>query len=243
MGPRTGTLTITDDDSSSPQSVTLSGVGTRLSLTPTLLNFGTTLVGVSTKAAPVTIKNTSNATIVINGVTASTDYTQSHAACPSNLGPQQSCTMTVKLTPSAPGVRYGTISISSNDGASPSIVEATGIGTYLSGSASKLNFGQEPIGISSRPQNFMLTNNGPNPLNITGVGIQGTLYQTIFDYTQKNNCGNTLASGASCTFSVTFNPTGTGSRAGTLVIQNSEAQTSPLVVNLSGTGTAGAQRH
>lgn len=44
-GPRSGTLTVTDSDPTSPQVVSLSGIGTNVSLTPSLLSFGTFQVG------------------------------------------------------------------------------------------------------------------------------------------------------------------------------------------------------
>jgi NedA-like, galactose-binding domain len=55
------------------------------------------------------------------------------------------------------------------------------------------------------------------------------------DYTQTNNC-TTIAAGGSCTVNVSFRPTASGTRTGTLTITSNGATT----VALSGTGGGGA---
>ena len=64
---------------------------------------------------------------------------------------------------------------------------------------------------------------------MTSVGITGP-------FSEGNNCGTSLAAGASCAVTVTFTPTAAGSASGTLSV-NSSAPGSPLTVALSGTGT------
>jgi murein DD-endopeptidase MepM/ murein hydrolase activator NlpD len=68
------------------------------------------------------------------------------------------------------------------------------------------------------------------PLSISGVITSG-------DYSQTNNCGTSLPPLASCTISVTFRPTGVGSRTGTLTLTDNGAG-SPHTVALSGVGAA-----
>jgi hypothetical protein len=75
-----------------------------------------------------------------------------------------------------------------------------------------------------------VTNTGSLAASVSGVTVSG-------DYSQTNNC-STIAVGASCTVNVSFRPTASGTRAGTLTI-NSNATNSPTTVALSGTG-AGA---
>jgi len=69
-------------------------------------------------------------------------------------------------------------------------------------------------------------------LSIAGVGITG---QNPGDFAQTNNCGTSVATGASCTFTVTFTPTASGNRSATLNITDN-AGGSPQQVNLAGTG-------
>jgi hypothetical protein len=54
------------------------------------------------------------------------------------------------------------------------------------------------------------------------------------DYSQTNNC-STLAVGASCTVTVTFRPTASGARAGSVAV-TSNANNSPTSISLTGNG-------
>jgi hypothetical protein len=77
-----------------------------------------------------------------------------------------------------------------------------------------------------------LVNSGNAGLAITSISISG-------DFTQSNNCGASLAAGASCAIQVTFTPTAAGSRSGTLTVNDNSA-TASQTVSLSGTGGAAA---
>ncbi len=76
-----------------------------------------------------------------------------------------------------------------------------------------------------------LTNTSSTAATVSSVGITG-------DFAQTNTCGGSIAAGASCTVSVTFRPTASGTRTGSLTIASS-ASNSPTTVALTGTG-AGA---
>jgi hypothetical protein len=65
---------------------------------------------------------------------------------------------------------------------------------------------------------------------MTSVGVTGP-------FSEGNNCGTSLAAGASCTVSVSFAPTAAGAATGTLSV-NSSAPGSPLTVALSGSGVS-----
>jgi len=102
-------------------------------------------------------------------------------------------------------------------------------------SLSSLTFGVQTIGTSSVTQPLMLTNNGPGPSTITDIAFSGNFGG---DFTETDNCGalpTTLTAGASCTVNVAFAPTGTGTRAATLVFVEYGSQTFQ-VVTLTGTG-------
>ena len=71
---------------------------------------------------------------------------------------------------------------------------------------------------------------GQRAVSMTSVGVTGP-------FAEGNNCGTSLAAGASCTVSVSFAPTAAGAATGTLSV-NSSAPGSPLTVALSGTGVS-----
>jgi len=96
-------------------------------------------------------------------------------------------------------------------------------------SASSLTFSSQAISTTSAAQTVTITNGGNTDLSITSVAATG-------DFGQTNTCGSSLAAGADCTVSITFSPTSSGGRRGTVTVTDS-AGGSPQTVALSGTGT------
>ncbi|HSZ43556.1 MAG TPA: discoidin domain-containing protein [Trebonia sp.] len=98
----------------------------------------------------------------------------------------------------------------------------------LTASPTALTFGDTNTGSTSSAQAVTITNTGSSTQTISSISASGGFAQT-------NNCGSSLAAGASCTASVTFSPTGSGSASGTLTIDNS-GPTPTVTVSLSGFG-------
>ncbi len=97
----------------------------------------------------------------------------------------------------------------------------------LAASNTSLSFSNQTQGTTSTAQNVTLTNNlASTTLSITAIQITGP-------FTQTNNCGASLAAGASCTVNVSFAPTTAGSAQGTLTVTSSS---NTAVVSLTGTG-------
>jgi len=96
-----------------------------------------------------------------------------------------------------------------------------------------LAFGNQPLNTTSAPQPVTLTNTGSATLSITSISVGGA---NSTDFAQTNNCGPQLAAGANCIIDVTFTPTATGSRSGSLAVSDN-ASGSPQTVSLSGVGT------
>jgi hypothetical protein len=93
-----------------------------------------------------------------------------------------------------------------------------------------LTFGSETVGTQSTAQTVTLQNAGGSALAVSGIQASG-------DFTEANNCPGSLPPLASCTISVTFTPSATGARQGTLAVTDNAAN-GPQTVALSGTGTA-----
>jgi hypothetical protein len=102
-------------------------------------------------------------------------------------------------------------------------------GPVITVSPGSLAFGSRTVGSTSPAQTVTVSNTGTASATGLSVGISG-------DYARTTTCGSSLAAGASCTASVTFTPTATGVRSGTLSVTSS-APGSPHTVALSGTGT------
>ncbi len=91
-----------------------------------------------------------------------------------------------------------------------------------------LQFSSQMVGSSSQPQTVLMRNMGSSPLSISTLATTG-------DFAETDNCGSSVSAAGTCTFSVTFTPTVSGFRSGTITIQD-DAGGSPHMINLSGTG-------
>jgi phospholipase C len=236
-GTAIGALTFTDSDPTSPQVVSLSGVGTSVALSPNPLSFGTKTVGVSSAPKAATLTNSGTTALTISSVAVSGDYTES-GTCTNTLAAGASCTIDAKFAPSVTGTRYGSITVTDSDPASPQVLNLTGIGTDVSLSPPRLVYNNQVVGTTSPPQNATLTNLGNSPLNVSNISFLGDISQVItYDFSQTNTCPGTLNPGASCTISVSFTPVAVGKVSDSLSITDSEAD-SPQSVILTGSGVA-----
>ena len=156
----------------------------------------------------------------------------SDSTCLSSLADQATCTLNIIFTPSATGVRNGTLTVNSSAENSPLTFSLSGTGLQatpiLSLSTTPVSFGSQLINTSSNTNSVVLTNSGSAPLTVSGVSATG-------DFSQTNNCSS-IAAGGRCSIAVTFKPTQTGSRAGVLSISDNVGG-SPQQIQLSGTGT------
>jgi FG-GAP-like repeat/Abnormal spindle-like microcephaly-assoc'd, ASPM-SPD-2-Hydin/Beta-propeller repeat len=234
-GNRSASLTIADNTPSSPQSVSLSGTGTApaVSLTPTNLSFGNQAVSTTSAVQNVILTNTGTGTLTLSsmGITGTNggDFSQTNN-CGGTLVAGANCTIAVSFTPAATGARSAVLNIADNAPGSPQTVSLSGTGTApaVSLTPASLNFGNEYLGSSSGSQSVTLNNTGNATLTITGITIGP-------DFAQTNNCGTSLAAGASCSFSITFAPTTAGPLTESLLITDN-VPGSPQSVTLSGTG-------
>ena len=229
-GPLTGTLTITDSDPSSPQTVSLKGDGTLVDLPlkyPGLL-FGAEVALGSNAVKQVKMTNTGTGPLSISKIQAVGDFTETDD-CGTGLVAGGSCTITVTFTPAGEGPRYGSLSVFDDDPASPQMGILAGIGPAVTLKPKKLSFGNVQVGNSSKPMKITLTNSSAAALNFGNIGASG-------DYSQTNTCGNRIPAHGTCEVVVTFTPTQQGVRTGAATIRDSD-ETSPQTVPLTGTGT------
>ena len=106
----------------------------------------------------------------------------------------------------------------------------------LSAAPVSLTFAQQSIDTTSTAQSVVLSNSGKAALTISNIGLAGT---NAGDYAETGNCGTTLAINATCQISVTFTPTGQGTRNAMLSIGDN-APGSPQPVGLTGVTTPAA---
>jgi hypothetical protein len=242
-GPRNAAVTIGDNAASGSQTVTLAGTGTApgVSLSPATLSFGSQAVTTASTPQSINLTNTGNASLSIcslalTGANAS-DFAQTNT-CGSALAAGASCTITITFAPTTSGTRTASVTIADNAGGSPQTVTLSGTGSApaVSLSPPTLSFGSQPVTTSSTPQSINLTNIGNASLSINSLALTGP---NAGDFAQTNTCGSAVAAGASCTITITFAPTTSGTRTAFVTIADN-AGGSPQTVTLSGSGTTPA---
>lgn len=228
-GTRTGTLTVTDTDPSSPQVANLTGIGTyvKYPMAPVYFGFGGTPIGSSSKKK-ITITNTGSEAVTIKKFQTVADFTEVHN-CKSSLPAGGSCDVTLSFNPTYSSKQFGTLAIWDSDPSSPQLMRLVGDGTAVSLSPKSLNFGNQSVGSSSQPQVVVLTNTSSAALNFASIVANG-------DYTETNTCSNQIPAQGNCSISVVFTPTQQGTRPGTVVSSDSDLGTSPQTIPLTGVG-------
>ena len=227
LGAQTGSITLTDNATNSPQTITLRGSG----LPPTYASVASVTFakqGLNSPSA-ATVVTLTNVVTTATGITLATtgDFAQT-SNCPASMPGSSTCTVNLTFTPTATGVRTGALTVTTSVGYTFSVtLSGTGIVPYAV-TPTTLAFGNQSTGTTSAAKTVTVTNYQSAPLAISGVGISAGFAQT-------NNCASVPASSA-CSFSVSFAPTATGTVAGSLTFAPS-AGASPQTISLSGTGT------
>jgi len=130
-GNRNGMLQIFNSESeTSPLIVSLYGTGLaapQVSLTPTRMSFPGQEVGTTSASQTITLTNTGSAGLNIAAISATGDFGQTNT-CPATLDVGVSCTIAVIFSPTAQGMRTGTIAISDDAASSPQSVALSGTG-------------------------------------------------------------------------------------------------------------------
>jgi phospholipase C len=228
-GVRNGTLTVTDSDRSSPQTASLTGTGSNVNVSATSLNFNTVTFG-SSVTHNVTLSNVGSSAVSISQIMTVGNYSQTNT-CGSSISAGGNCTIAVTFHPTnTSGTLAGNLAVYDSDVASPQRIRLVGRATAVKvvPTSRSLSFGNQSVGTTSAPQTVSVTNKSSAILTISVLPATGNFAQT-------NNCGASLAAGATCTISVTFTPRTTGTLTGTITINDSDYQ-SPQIIKLTGSG-------
>jgi hypothetical protein len=101
-------------------------------------------------------------------------------------------------------------------------------------SSSAVAFGDQRIAVQGSARTVTFSNPGVGPLSIRGVALTGP---NASEFTQSNNCGASLASGATCTITLVFTPAAAGIRNAALTItESSDTAMAPAQFSLNLTG-------
>jgi hypothetical protein len=214
-----------------------------VSFSASSLSFANQPTSTTSPAQPETVTNTGTANLTISSVTISgtnvSDFAISADNCTgATVTPNSTCTVSVTFTPSSMGSFSASLNFTDNASASPQMVSLTGTGVtagaVASVSPSSLTFSNQNVGTTSASQPVTISNTGNAALNISAVTISGT-NPSDFAKSADTCTGAAVAPNNTCTVSVTFTPSATGSRSASLNFTDN-ASNSPQTVSLSGTG-------
>jgi len=159
-------------------------------------------------------------------------------ACGSSIAVGVTCDLGVSFKPTSTGNKTASLTITGGNGAATTTVALTGTGiSYVfTRTPTSISFARTTVGTTSTATTVTVRNTSTGglvlPLTTDSVALAGanpTQYTLV-----TNTCIAPLAANATCTFSVAFKPTSTGSKPATMVV-------APTAVtaqsgNLSGTG-------
>jgi hypothetical protein len=196
VGPRTATLTITDQFRY--QTVTLSGTGIAgpgVSLTPVSLVYPATGVGLTALAQTLTLTNNGGVPLTVSSVAVSPGFAIALNSCTTTLAVNAGCSLTIVFAPTAPGPIAGTLTFTDNaiSGVQTTSLSGTGIDFALTaagvtsatvaGSGASVTYALQLSSLSSLSGNVALSCTGA-PVNsictvTPGIGSLGTTTPVI----------------------------------------------------------------
>jgi hypothetical protein len=205
---------------------------TTITLSPANLTFAAQSIGSTSAPQSVTLTNTGSQTFLF-AISIASGFAQTNN-CGASLAAGASCSISVTFSPLAKGTWSGSLTLKDTASGNPHQITLLGTGgaPAIALNPSSLTFSSIPQGGTSAAQNVTVTNIGDDIMAFSGISASG-------DFAQTNNCGPALSVGGNCSISVTFTPTTTGTRSGSVTISDN-APGAPHQVSLSGTGSAPA---
>ena len=100
----------------------------QVTLSATSITFASQLVGMSSPATAISLKNNQNIALPMQSVTTTGDFTQTNT-CGTSLAAGATCTISVVFKPTAAGTRTGTLAIRDSAVGSPQNIALTGTAT------------------------------------------------------------------------------------------------------------------
>lgn len=234
---------------------------TTATATPSSLNFSGQAVGTTSAPQQVVIANTGTLPLQVSSINITGDFSETDTCAGQSIAPGNTCAIEVSFAPMQTGARTGTLTLFANlSGGGQLTVPLNGTGAQAAAvtltptslcfaaaligqtTSTPCGSGAPPSQPGSGPiqpgQSIVIANTGGSTATISSVAITGG----ASDYTiVANTCGISLApantTGDSCTVSITFTPSASGSRGGVLTVTGSAGT---QTAQLSGTGQSEA---
>lgn len=243
-GSQTGALTVSSNDTvTGPLTVSLNGSGVsvdtpkvKIEATPASIDFGDVNNG-QTKDLLLTIRNLGTDPLIVNSIAMNNSrFSLVFASFPLTVGPSGLTTLQVRFSPVAPGAQIGTLTISSNDAANPTVniaLRGSGVGTASSPrivvDVTNIEFGPVRIGETDE-RTFSIRNSGTAPLVIQTLATDTNIY------TVGPAAPFTLAPNAIADVGVIFRPRDPANYPATLRIISNDPVNGTIIIPITGSG-------
>lgn len=223
---------------------------TTATISPASLTFANQMVGTTSAPQQLLVTNTGSVPLQVTSLTLAGDYIESDTCNGKSILPGDACIIEVSFAPTQTGSDAGLLTLYGNLAAGGQLtVPLNGTGTpgaSVTLTPQSLCFAATLIGQTSNTscqsgstpqqvQSIVIANTGPITVALTSVSVSGDFILAA------NTCGASLApantANDSCTVSISFKPTLSGSRTGALtVVDSAGTQTAQLF----GTGQTAA---
>lgn len=191
-------------------------------LDPGGLHFGDQRLGTASSSGASTLTNNLTGPLTISSIALTGTNTDDFSATndcpltPSILAAGDSCTISVTFLHENLGEKSAAVVIDDDALGYPQQVlnlSGTIVNPAVTLSSASLDFGAQPVDVTSAAQTVTMTNSGAGALTIAGITTTG-------DFAATNNCGSTLAQGEQCAINITFNPQDAGIFFGLVTISS-----------------------
>ncbi len=201
-----------------------------VTLAPNSLYYPAQSLNSTSAMQTVVLTNLQSVPLNIASIAASSSYAESDNCLSSSPIPSGgSCNINVTFDPTLAGTVNGQLTVTDDAPNGLQVVNMSGVGSApaVTLAPTSLKF-STLVGSTSAASAVKLTNSGVGNLTIASVTASG-------DYSETDNCaGASLATGASCSISVTFSPTVTGTVPGMITINDNGVNGPPHRIPLSG---------
>jgi Abnormal spindle-like microcephaly-assoc'd, ASPM-SPD-2-Hydin len=239
-GSATGTLSLTNDGSNSPLSITLSAnavAASTLTASPTSFNFGSVQLGMSQRLTE-TLNNAGSESVTITQASATgAGFSYTGLVLPLTLAPGQSSTFGVVFAPASAGPSNGLLSLTISGSATTFDMALSGSGVTpasLTATPASLTFSSVQTG-KIQTQTVTVTNVGGSSAIISQDSVTGSGFSI-----SGLSAPLTLIPGQTASLTVTFAPAAAGNDSGSVVIASNAADSS-LSILLTGSAVGATQ--
>jgi hypothetical protein len=227
IGSRAAALNVSDSDPSSPQTSTLNGMGVFESLAPDEVTFGNQVINTTSPTTKITFTYSGSGSLTLDTLSPSANFSISKSASGAcnltgmtTLLMNHSCSFLVAFGPgSTLGPISGNVTLSftdTGDSNTTLVLPLNGVGTEVSLSLNPMPFGTVLTG--TKVLHETITNKGTTPLTFspaptisgTGSGQFSILAYKASPPTSTCLSGTPIAQNATCTLTVQFNSTSSG---------------------------------